>query len=234
MNPEAIERLIERNKNRPRPTHCHQGHEFTPDNTIIEKNGVRRCKICRKASRSPGGKTKRRSQASQVPGLVPFGKSIPSIKAWATRRERYGGNGLSAEAKEKILKGQAAARKKRPQRTTCFKGHKFTPANTVYQDGGDIRRCRICRDISRRGRPQWLEIDGTRISLKTHDDFMLAQLTQRLRPMIESHPDRNGTDYKFREARRKLFAFLKTEESWYRQHGIPMPDKAARWLKRAV
>lgn len=30
-------------------THCHNGHEFTPENTIIEKDGHRRCRKCRDA-----------------------------------------------------------------------------------------------------------------------------------------------------------------------------------------
>ena len=30
-------------------THCPQGHEYTPENTIIEPYGSRRCRICRNA-----------------------------------------------------------------------------------------------------------------------------------------------------------------------------------------
>lgn len=33
-----------------RKTHCEQGHEFTPENTMERENGWRRCRICRKAS----------------------------------------------------------------------------------------------------------------------------------------------------------------------------------------
>lgn len=29
-------------------THCAQGHEFTPENTIVQKNGWRKCRICRR------------------------------------------------------------------------------------------------------------------------------------------------------------------------------------------
>lgn len=32
-----------------RKTHCKRGHEFTPENTFLLKNG-RRCKICHRAS----------------------------------------------------------------------------------------------------------------------------------------------------------------------------------------
>jgi hypothetical protein len=33
----------------PRKTHCKRGHEFTPDNTSIRPNGVRRCRECARA-----------------------------------------------------------------------------------------------------------------------------------------------------------------------------------------
>lgn len=29
-----------------RKTHCVHGHEFTPDNTMVERDGSRRCKTC--------------------------------------------------------------------------------------------------------------------------------------------------------------------------------------------
>lgn len=30
-----------------RRTHCHRGHEITPENTIVENGGHRRCRICK-------------------------------------------------------------------------------------------------------------------------------------------------------------------------------------------
>lgn len=30
-------------------THCKEGHEYTPDNTIIRENGARRCRVCKNA-----------------------------------------------------------------------------------------------------------------------------------------------------------------------------------------
>lgn len=30
-------------------THCHRGHEFTPENTIMRVGGIRLCKTCRRA-----------------------------------------------------------------------------------------------------------------------------------------------------------------------------------------
>ena len=34
---------------RPQQTHCKRGHELTPENTYVRKNGVRRCKTCQLA-----------------------------------------------------------------------------------------------------------------------------------------------------------------------------------------
>ena len=33
---------------RGRPTHCRRGHEMTPENTYVRKNGSRRCRQCRR------------------------------------------------------------------------------------------------------------------------------------------------------------------------------------------
>jgi len=37
------ETVVAINKNK---THCMRGHEFTPENTIVEKSGKRKCRIC--------------------------------------------------------------------------------------------------------------------------------------------------------------------------------------------
>lgn len=33
-----------------RKTHCLRGHEYTPDNTAMRKNGTRACRVCLRAS----------------------------------------------------------------------------------------------------------------------------------------------------------------------------------------
>lgn len=35
---------------RPPKTHCVAGHAFTPENTYVRPNGVKNCKICRRAN----------------------------------------------------------------------------------------------------------------------------------------------------------------------------------------
>jgi late competence protein required for DNA uptake (superfamily II DNA/RNA helicase) len=37
-----------RDSARARQTHCKRGHEFTPENTIVARNGTRHCRECRK------------------------------------------------------------------------------------------------------------------------------------------------------------------------------------------
>lgn len=41
----------ERNLARPKPTHCPQGHVYTPENTYRTKEGVATCQTCKRASR---------------------------------------------------------------------------------------------------------------------------------------------------------------------------------------
>jgi hypothetical protein len=45
------------------PPHCHKGHAYVPDNTIVRKDGYRRCRICcRLASRASKAKCRARRQ----------------------------------------------------------------------------------------------------------------------------------------------------------------------------
>ena len=37
-------------------THCHKGHEFTPENTYTDPKGQRHCRTCNKAKRNRGPK----------------------------------------------------------------------------------------------------------------------------------------------------------------------------------
>lgn len=42
-----------------RLTHCHRGHEFTPENTTVKKDGSRMCKACKGATTSSTKEYKR-------------------------------------------------------------------------------------------------------------------------------------------------------------------------------
>lgn len=44
-------------------THCHEGHEFTPENTHVEGDGGRRCRECRKIRMRALRATNRQSHA---------------------------------------------------------------------------------------------------------------------------------------------------------------------------
>lgn len=46
---ENIARSWQRTPDRPRPDHCPQGHDYTPENTLIRSDGYRACRICRQA-----------------------------------------------------------------------------------------------------------------------------------------------------------------------------------------
>jgi hypothetical protein len=48
VNPKHLEPVTqaENNRRRPRPTHCPEGHEYSPENTHTGKNGRRYCRTC--------------------------------------------------------------------------------------------------------------------------------------------------------------------------------------------
>lgn len=49
VNPRHLEAVgLVEHRERHRVTHCPQGHEYTPDNTLYEKNGYRRCRECKR------------------------------------------------------------------------------------------------------------------------------------------------------------------------------------------
>jgi hypothetical protein len=110
-------------------THCRKGHELTPENTITDKHGDRRCRICRIASR--GG----------YPTLAEARKAISdgARRTWAV-----------PEISKRRSEGISAAKQGR-NRTHCKNGHEFTPENTMTDIHG-MRRCRICRVEWRRKR----------------------------------------------------------------------------------
>jgi len=56
VNPDHLEPVtrttnIQRGyKARGKPTHCKHGHEYTPENTLVDKDGAWRCRECQKAN----------------------------------------------------------------------------------------------------------------------------------------------------------------------------------------
>lgn len=50
-----------------RKTHCPQGHEYTPENTVVySKDGSRRCRICRSELKSTRRPSKRKAKPKKV------------------------------------------------------------------------------------------------------------------------------------------------------------------------
>jgi hypothetical protein len=57
-----------------RRTHCPQGHEYTPENTMITKVGARRCRVCKSAeNRAYRIKQLETARAEQTAQAVPVG-----------------------------------------------------------------------------------------------------------------------------------------------------------------
>ncbi len=54
---------------------------------------------------------------------------------------------------ENILRGESLSAK-RARQTHCYRGHEFTPENTIYTNGGRGRICRTCKNDKRREQRQ--------------------------------------------------------------------------------
>lgn len=116
---------------RARQTHCIHGHEFTPENTLIERGSRRVCRTCRDL----------RSAARYAVGIVRncafCGKEF---QRQDNRRNR-----------PKYCSLTCAAKAPHPgrRRTHCKQGHEYTADNTIIRvDGG--RGCRACHRIASR------------------------------------------------------------------------------------
>lgn len=101
-----------------RKTHCKNGHEFTPENTLRNKAGNRQCRACH---RDQGKKATRLRSNEDRARLAAY------MYEWRRQTGRVDGLG-----------------NRYARRTHCDNGHEFTPENTaIRSDGG--RRCRACR-----------------------------------------------------------------------------------------
>jgi hypothetical protein len=158
-------------------THCRKGHELTQENTITDKRGNRRCRICRIASR--GG----------YPTLAEAHQAISdgARRTWAVPE-------ISKRRSDGIRR---AGGKPGRKLTHCKKGHEFTPENTVTDIHGK-RRCRTCRNAGRSANaankratdPEWREKEREShrkwAAKKYHADPAAA--SQKQRAWLHSDP----------------------------------------------
>ena len=158
------------------------------------------------------------------------------MKAWATKRQRYGDAGVSADARARL----AAATKGRPRKTTCRQGHEFSPANTrhyTHPNGTRRRICRACLSIRKRGRPEWIEVDGVRICLGARDRFYLATMRRLRQQLVDAHPDNpntRGTAAKFRAVKKVIDRFQATEAEGYAAIGYRPPSLKRRAVTQSA
>jgi hypothetical protein len=114
-------------------------------------------------------------------------------------------------------------------RTVCKRGHALKPPNILVHGG--VRRCRQCYvDRKRAGRPEWITIDGVKMSVVAHDKFAMDRHAALRRAMVAAHPDKpGGTSSKFREAKRRIDRFMSDESKWYDKAGLAPP-----WAARSA
>jgi hypothetical protein len=206
-------------------THCKWGHEFTESNTYWFRNKktgwrIRTCRACTR--RRNGYQESPKSDQIIVP--VPHGLTIRQIRARLaaqTTRQRYGitkGNRDLSAAHE--------ARRLRPRSTQCKHGHTYSARNTYWHrrpNGRLDRICRTCRVVAKRGRPDFVEVNGIRVSIFAHDTFYQTHYRCLRNRLIASHPDKGGNSRQFIEAKRRLDLFLEQENEWYKVLHLDRP-----------
>lgn len=174
--------------------------------------------------------------------LVPYGKTPQQWAAvvnWAQRRTKYGPSGLSERGLRSVRQHCERIRSKRHLRreTHCRRGHLRT-ARSVYVWWNSRRQqyeriCKVCRDL-RRGRPQWVNVPGGRVSVQARDRYYRATV-QRLRARLkELHPDKQAvrgrrlTGFTFEKVKRRLDAFLDEQRQAYAAIGLTPPTIRGR------
>lgn len=184
-------------KRGPKPSNvCRRGHH---------KNGHATCLTCR-----------RERQRAPVPkgAIVLAGVNITALKAWTTRRQRYGASGGN---KSPILK------------TECRYGHSLTPDNLYWKTnkaGIRVRQCKTCnrryeREVNQpkrrlerqrdKVRQQFIRVSPpVRFKMPSYILFSTVKSQWKTR-LAAVHPDKGGSATEFRQ--------LKTErDEFFRWH----------------
>jgi group I intron endonuclease len=115
---------------------CKRGHKFTPENTLIQPNGHRRCRICYEAYRVSRLKSPEEIAASNKAAWTPERKQKLSLRnkaAWTPEKRS-----------QHSLKMKGNSFGKGRFKTHCPSGHPYSPDNVIIRPGEHKRRCRIC------------------------------------------------------------------------------------------
>lgn len=191
------------------------------DPTHVWDTTRHRCRTCREAqakSRQPGV-------------LMLVGTTIRSaaaIVAWHTKREREGSTGVSAETSKRLSHKTAHRQLTRPRALTCRRGHVRT-AQTVgrlkpIRPGlRDRWECLTCKALRQGARPQWVEVNGARTSIRHADRFYLSELRRYRRQLRAAHPDAGGSATAFRLVQRRYAKFTSAQREKYKALGLSLP-----------
>jgi hypothetical protein len=130
-------------------THCKHGHEFTPENTLLNPRGHRLCRACAKLRNQAYHKRK----AAQRPILE---KTVcPQGHDYQSNRVVYNGTSYCRiclqEKSRRVHRTKAGIpldaplQRRNPAEDVCIRGHMLTPENTYIRPSGGAPSCRTCK-----------------------------------------------------------------------------------------
>jgi hypothetical protein len=120
-------------------THCAYGHERTPENTIYDAAGQRRCGVCRREQKLQRYRQKREAQGQRYfPG---------GVRTHCYHGHEFTPENSVYEGRDRVRRCKTCREQYQLQhghiRTHCENGHPLTAENTEVEDRR--RRCKICR-----------------------------------------------------------------------------------------
>lgn len=132
-------------------THCPQGHAYEGQNLVIERDGSRKCRICKNARVKVYADEHRDelNANARVYRERVLGQQTPAMSA-AARAEQREREAANRERLRLEVNAERARQGLRPlvknaEKTHCPQGHPYDEANTYVVPSSGVRQCKICR-----------------------------------------------------------------------------------------
>jgi hypothetical protein len=137
-------------------THCPAGHPYEGDNLVHERDGSRKCRICKLAGfRRYADEHREELNANAREYHRRLRESRTPEEHAIERAERREWEAQNREQRRQEVTAERAAMDLPPlvrnaAKTHCPQGHEYTPENTYVVPKSGTRQCRTCRAVTMR------------------------------------------------------------------------------------